>query len=455
MSFTIIVKGLVGVTKTVSENKVTTSNRLNAVKFFVYSFIGIVIFFVPININNNSSILLDHFVTWLSGTSPILIKTFIMVIFIVGAISPFIKGTWKHSTVEIIFTLFKILGVFIGFLLIFNIGPSWLLSEQTGAYVFNYLVIPVGVTVPVGGAVLALLVGYGLLEFVGVYAQKVMYPIWKTPGRSAVNALASFVASFAVGLLITNKEYKEGKFTKKQSVIIATGFSTVTVAFMIVIAKTLGLMNIWNLYFWSTLFVTAAVTACTVRIWPINKINNTYYDEPFIEEDTSKLKGKEKLLFAWKKAMETVDSSPNVIKNIWLNFKESLIMTANILPTILSIGLLCLLLAEYTIIFDYLAYVFYPLTWALQIPDSFLAAKGAAIGITEMFLPSLVVVETPLITKFIIAVTSVSTIIFFSASVPSILSTDIPIRIRDLVVIWFERTILSLLIATPIAYIFL
>ncbi|CFO30690.1 membrane spanning protein [Staphylococcus aureus] len=72
-----------------------------------------------------------------------------------------------------------------------------------------------------------------------------------------------------------------------------------------------------------------------------------------------------------------------------------------------------------------------------------------------MFLPSLVVVETPLITKFIIAVTSVSTIIFFSASVPSILSTDIPIRIRDLVVIWFERTILSLLIATPIAYIFL
>lgn len=56
--------------------------------------------------------------------------------------------------------------------------------------------------------------------------------------------------------------------------------------------------------------------------------------------------------------METVESSPNVMKNIWLNFKESLIMTMNILPTILSIGLICLLLAEYTVIFDYLAYVF-------------------------------------------------------------------------------------------------
>ncbi|MFP5164431.1 YjiH family protein [Staphylococcus equorum] len=441
--------------KTLRESKVKSGNQLNAIKFFVYSLIGIVIFFVPVTINNNSSILLDHFVTWISSALPLLTKIFIMIIIILGAIYPFIKGTWNRNTIETIFTLFKVLGVIIGILLIFNIGPSWLLNEQTGMYVFNYLVIPVGLTVPAGGAVLALLVGYGLLEFVGVYAQKIMYPIWKTPGRSAVNALASFVASFAVGLLITNKEYKEGKFTQKQAVIIATGFSTVTVAFMIVIAKTLHLMDIWNLYFWTTLFVTAAITACTVRIWPISKISNTYYDHPFIEEDTSELKGKEKLRFAWKKAMDTVESSPNVMKNIWLNFKESLIMTMNILPTILSIGLICLLLAEYTVIFDYLAYVFYPLTWILQIPDSFLAAKGAAIGITEMFLPSLIVVEAPLITKFIIAVTSVSTIIFFSASVPSILSTDIPIRIRDLVVIWFERTVLSLIIVTPIAYVFL
>ena len=130
-------------------------------------------------------------------------------------------------------------------------------------------------------------------------------------------------------------------------------------------------------------------------------------------------------------------------------------MTMSILPTILSIGLICLLLAQYTVIFDYIAYIFYPLTWLLHIPEAFLAAKSSAIGITEMFLPSLIVVQAPLITKFIIAVTSVSTIIFFSASVPSMLSTDIPIRIRDLIVIWFERTVLSLIIVTPIAFIFL
>lgn len=431
------------------------TKKSSILKFFICSAIGIFIFFVPVTIDGTSSILLDHFVTLINTAVPLVAKLFIMIVIVAGGVYPFIKGTWKKNTTELLFSIFKLLGVVIGFLIFFNIGPKWLLNEHTGQYVFNYLVIPVGITVPVGGAMLALLVGYGLLEFVGVYAQKIMYPIWRTPGRSAVNALASFVASFAVGLLITNKEYKEGKFSQKQAVIIATGFSTVTVAFMIVIAKTLNLMEVWNLYFFVTLFVTAAVTAITVRIWPIKQMSEAYYDKPFEEEDISHLKGKAKLRYAWRKAMEAIDESPGILKNIWINFKDSIVMTMSILPSILSIGLICLLLSEYTPIFDYLAYIFYPFTWLLQIPDSFDAAKGLAIGITEMFLPSLIVVKAALVTKFIIAVVSVSTIIFFSASVPSMLSTDIPIKIRDVIVIWFERTLLSLLIVTPIAYLIL
>ncbi|PTI94781.1 histidine transporter [Staphylococcus simulans] len=436
----------------VNNNLPLETKKINVFKFFICSALGIFVFFVPVTINGTSSIMLDHLVTLIQTMIPFVAKIAIMMVIIAGGIYPFWKGTWRRNTTEFLFTISKVLGVVIGLLIFFNIGPGWLLNEHTGQYVFNYLVIPVGITVPVGGALLALLIGYGLLEFVGVYTQKIMYPIWKTPGRSAVNALASFVASFAVGLLITNKEYKEGKFSKKQAVIIATGFSTVTVAFMIVIAKTLNLMSVWNLYFFVTLFVTAAVTAITVRIWPIKQISEEYYDKPFEEEDISHLKGKEKLHYAWRKAMEAVETSPSILRNIWINFRDSIVMTMSILPSILSIGLICLLLSEYTSIFDYLAYVFYPFTWALQIPDSFIAAKGLAIGITEMFLPSLIVIKAAMATKFIIAVVSVSTIIFFSASVPSMLSTDIPLKVTDLIVIWFERTIFSLLIVTPIAF---
>ena len=61
--------------------------------------------------------------------------------------------------------------------------------------------------------------------------------------------------------MITNRLYKEGYYTAKEATIIATGFSTVSATFMIVVAKNLGLMEYWNLYFWLTLVVTFLVTA--------------------------------------------------------------------------------------------------------------------------------------------------------------------------------------------------
>lgn len=118
------------------------------------------------------------------------------------------------------------------------------------------------------------------------------------------------------------------------------------------------------------------------------------------------------------------------------------------------IGLLGMLVAEYTPLFDVLGYLFYPFTWLLRLPEPLLAAKAAAIEIAEMFLPSMLVVESAIITKFTIAVTSVSAILFFSASIPCLLSTDIPVRMKDVILIWFERTVLSLIAAAAIGHIF-
>src|SRR5690606_20749121 len=107
--------------------------------------------------------------------------------------------------------------------------------------------------------------------------EPIMRPVWKTPGRSAIDAVASFVGSYSIALLITDRVYQEGKYTGKEAAIIATGFSTVSATFMIVVAKTLGLMDMWLLYFWLTLIITFVVTAITARIYPLSKKPDTYY----------------------------------------------------------------------------------------------------------------------------------------------------------------------------------
>jgi nucleoside recognition membrane protein YjiH len=418
-------------------------------KFILFSAIGIFMFFIPISIGEKSTIPLDHIVSGIKTGIPDLAAIYALIIILIGAVRPFIKKTWNRNVVDTVFSLLKVLGFVVAGMVYFNVGPAWLFEKDMGPFLFSKLVIPVGLIVPIGSIFLAFLVGYGLLEFIGVLMKPVMNPIFKTPGRSAIDAVASFVGSYSIGLLITNKVYKEGKYTIKEAAIIATGFSTVSATFMIIVAKTLGLMEMWNMYFWTTLIITFLVTAITVRIRPLSKKSETYITGEGIEEP--EYKGN---LFkhAWEEGLSAAEKSLGVGENIGTNLKDGLIMAMGILPSIMSVGLIGLVLAKYTPVFDVIGYIFYPFTSILQIPEAMLAAKAAAVGIAEMFLPALIVVGAPLVTKFIIGVVCVSSILFFSASIPCILSTDIPISLVDILIIWLERTIITLIIVSLLAF---
>jgi nucleoside recognition membrane protein YjiH len=433
--------------------KVKENNLGNIIKFLGYSLIGIFMFFISITINGKTTIPIDHLVTSLKGLSESGAGLYGLVVIILGGIYPFYKKTWNKNKVTLVFSLLKVLGIIIGFMAFFKIGPSFLFEADMVPFLFNTLVISVGIIVPVGSVFLAFLVGYGLMEFIGVIMKPVMKPIWKTPGRSAVDAVASFVGSYSIGLLITNRVYKEGKYTNKEAAIIATGFSTVSATFMIVVAKTLGIMDLWTKYFLVTLVITFIVTAITVRIRPLSKKSDEYYNNqkgnPEISKEGNIFKN------AWEAGLEGAQNSVPIGKNIVENLKDGFIMAMGILPSIMSVGLIGLVLAKYTTVFNIIGYVFYPIILLFKLPEPLLAAKACAVGIAEMFLPALLVVGAPLVTKFVVAVVSISSILFFSASIPCILSTDIPISVPEIIIIWFERTVITLIITIPIAFLIL
>ncbi|MDN6137332.1 MAG: hypothetical protein L0J00_07785 [Corynebacterium sp.] len=92
----------------------------------------------------------------------------------------------------------------------------------------------------------------------------------------------------------------------------------------------------------------------------------------------------------------------------------------------------------------------------MRLPEPQLASEAAALGIAEMFLPATAVAGSDdLVLKFVIGVVSISAIIFFSALVPCIMATRIPVSIPKMLVIWFERVALTIVIATPVAYLLL
>ena len=88
---------------------------------------------------------------------------------------------------------------------------------------------------------------------------------------------------------------------------------------------------------------------------------------------------------AWEDALEVSKSAPSIMKNIAVNLKDGFIMTMGILPSIMSVGLIGIVLAKFTPIFDWISYIFYPFTWLLQLPEADLGAKRHPLVLQKCF----------------------------------------------------------------------
>ena len=427
-----------------------TDRSLLALKFVLCSALGIFMFFISVPYGGKSTIPLDHLTTIVRNLLGDYQKYVVLVVIAAGAAMPFVKKTWNKSVQDIVFSVFKVIGLVCAVMYIWGLGPAEL-HENADLFPFLFVTLCCSLCflIPIGAVFLSFLTNYGLMEFVAVFLQPVMRKIWKTPGRSAIDAVASFVGSYSLALLITDDLYQHGRYTKKEAFIIATGFSTVSTTFMVTVAKTLDLMDRWNFYFWSTLVITFVVTAIVARIYPTCKVPNEYMEGTTPQpEETVK---SDRLKVAWNDAMKAAEASGPILPSVWKNTKDGLRMVSIILPTIMSIGLLGMLIALFTPVFNVIGYIFYPFAAAIQVPEALLTAQAVATSIAEMFLPAAFVVSAPLATRYVVSVVCISELLFFSAVIPCILSTKIPVTIPQILILWVERVILSILLAGAVA----
>ena len=79
--------------------------------------------------------------------------------------------------------------------------------------------------------------------------------------------------------------------------------------------------------------------------------------------------------------------------------------------------------------------------------EAVMMGKSCAISLAEMFLPANIVANGSPLSQYVTAIVCVSEILFFSASIPCVLGTDIDISLKDILIVWVERIILSLILA--------
>jgi len=435
-------------------SKKNTIRILDYVKFVIFSLLGVVLFFTPVTIKGTSSIPLDHLITYLNNNVPLFGKIITLVIGVVGGLLPWINGSYKKSTLNFVLSVLRLLGAPLCIMGFFNWGPEFLMKPNLIPFVWKNVSVAVTVIVVIGSIFLTLIIGYGLLEFTGVLVKKFMRPVYKVPGLAAVNAVTAFIGSFSVAMFLTDKLYKDAKYTYKEAAIVMTGFSTVSATFMIVIAKTAGFMDIWNFYFWSTFIITLIVSAASVRLWPLTRLDDSYIDG--IGKPEAPLQGN---IFksAVHEGASMAASSKSLVGITWENLKGGIQMCLVLTPTGTGIAFLVAILLNMTPVFDYLGYLFYPFTYLLSIfglQEPAAVAKASAVVFGEVFMPNLSVAALTETTRYIIAVVSVSTIVFFAGFIPCLYATSIRLKPFHLLVIWFERAAISILLAGIVALIY-
>ncbi|TCJ18313.1 YjiH family protein [Rubrobacter taiwanensis] len=433
-----------------------------ALRFVLTTVVGAFFFLVPVYYAGQWTIPFDVVVSYIRGGFPQAVALYCLVVILASvalsvAAELQARGKLEAGRFDVryfrtgpAFLFFRLLGGVFAVMIYFGAGPEFILAESAGGLMYNTLVASVAVIVPIGAIFITLFVAFGGLEFVGTLARPVMRPLFRVPGRAALDATASYVGSYSIGLYVTNKMYNEGRYSAREAAVIATCFSTVSMGFFAVVAATLDLLPYFPLIFLSTTFVIIVLAAILCRIPPLSWKPDAYAAEPVREREYSG----NLFRHAVEEAVGRAARARNVFVELRDGFIDGLKLTLVIIPTILAIGLLAILLAEHTPLFTWLGAPVEPVLELLGVPDAAIVAPATLIGITEMFLPALLATEAALAAKFFVAVLSLSQILFFSAVIPLLLEIDIPVKLWEILLLFLLRTIIAIPLIAALMHIF-
>lgn len=431
--------------------------------FLVPSLLGIVVFMVPITDPDGATtipvaFLADAVAAGLGDVLPVLTVS-LMAISVLGSglhlalgsrrtLPPFVHSLFSATPV---WFAIRTLGLALGIATLFQLGPQWLWGENTGGLVHGLADTLVTVFL-FAGFLLPLLLNFGLIEFAGTLANKVMRPLFTVPGRASVDALASWLGDSTIGVLMTNQQHLAGNYTRREAAVMGTTFNVVSLTFTIVI---LGYLSIEHMFapFYLTVVIAGFVAAVIMpRIPPLSRIS----DEPAAgarprpqpRSEHGTLLGR-----AWRNALERSSSA-----RIWEigrhGLSNVLEMWLSIIPVIMAVGTVAVLIAEHTPLFTWLGLPFIPLLELLQVPEAQAASTTMLIGFADMLLPAVLGAQIEAeMTRFIIGALSITQLIFMSEVGGLLLATEIPVKFRHLVAVFLLRTLISLPIIVACAHV--
>lgn len=432
---------------------------MNKLKFIFLSIFGFIFFLMPFNFHGEKKIAISHIVNFITGNMfdlfigftifcawIVLIATVLFIFY--SSKNEFVNSVFKASPLNVVL---RVSGSFLYLMVVNNWFENYgvasiILDGNTGGLMAGEggLLTTLYITFFAGIIALPLLTHFGIVEFIGILLGSVVEKLFKVPGYSTIDAIASFVGDGTIGIVVTDNQYQRGYYNRREAYVIATSFSIVGIAFASAVAEELGFAHIFPIFYGSIALVSVILAFITARM-PLKKFPSTYYEGVSpnkIEIPT----GKTVLQHAYESAIkqagdakigEVLVQSLKSIVNIYVGF----------LPVIMMVGTLTLVVAEYTKFFNIISapLVFFYTLIGYNKEVAVMMAPASVSGFADMYLPALFISESVSeASRFFIGVLAFTQLVFMSETGMVLVKSKIDLNFWDVIKVFIFRTALSL-----------
>ncbi|MEA5095572.1 MAG: YjiH family protein, partial [Sedimentibacter saalensis] len=292
-------------------------------------------------------------------------------------------------------------------------------------------------------------------DYTGTLVRNFTQPLFKLPGRSAIDLLASWVGNCNVGVVLTTTQYEQGYYTAREAITIASCFSAVSLPFCLVIAALLKVDHLF-IPFYAILTITGILSVVIMtRIPPLSKYPNEYYAPVGKQVNEVEPQGITKSQWALKLAVERAAAAPDVKGVLNKGIDMFLGIVFQLTPLVMSFGTIACILATYTPIFQWLSVPFGYYLQMLGVEEAFAAAPATIVGFVDMFLPAVLAANiVSLKTRFIIGILSLVQIIYMTEVGTLMITSKMPVDFKGVLALFLEKTIIALPIIVLLTNIF-
>lgn len=424
--------------ESIKNNSYNDEDLFKRMKIYVFSLIGIIIFFIPIKINNQYETLLYHMSYFVENKASVIINISILLFITLSILKNIINvnksNINKFLVSTKIFSLIILIFMLVGQEEIFFINDNFI-------FILKDLMLNLTIVLPIASLFMPLLLDYGLVEIIEAFTHKGMKKVFRVSGKVFLNFLVYLLVDNVCGIFVTYRLYKDGKLREREVAITILNFSILSLSLTSDLCSKIDI-NMGKFF----IMEMAVLIICNIiisRIYPLNKKKQSYYFKSGHKNVNCK---KHKLNTAVKRYYENKNNKK--IFSLSLSYlNDAIYILMDLIPIIIMIFFIGNIIYNIPIIMEIINSIVYIPIAKLNIPNSKLMSNIVNLNFFSNILAmESVTKDTYYISKVMMGLFISLQCISISFLIPFIKVSIINLNLREILLVLIERFVIMLFI---------